>query len=181
MKHNNRIRYSLIYIFIGFLCFITNGFAFTQQQLNTPTGFWLTFDDKTKKARGIVEIYQEKDGSISGKTLGGLYIPGLKWSSHCKGCIKPFTDQELDGMRFMWGFKKEHSHDNKYKGSIFDPDSKTKIYKSKLWLTDGGKNLKVRGYILFLYRTQTWQRLDNEQLQQYLAQSKKDKKQYADQ
>ena len=40
-------------------------------------------------------------------------------------------------------------------GTILDPEN-GKIYKCKIWLEDG--KLKVRGYIMFLYRTQTWHR-----------------------
>ena len=41
-------------------------------------------------------------------------------------------------------------------GTILDP-KKGKIYDCKLWVEDG--NLKVRGYLFFLYRTQTWFRV----------------------
>ena len=38
-------------------------------------------------------------------------------------------------------------------GSICDPKN-GKVYDCKMWLEDG--NLKVRGYVAFFYRTQTW-------------------------
>ena len=38
-------------------------------------------------------------------------------------------------------------------GDILDPEN-GKVYRCKLWVEDG--KLKVRGYISFLYRTQTW-------------------------
>ena len=37
--------------------------------------------------------------------------------------------------------------------SIMDPKKGT-VYDCKLWIEGG--NLKVRGYVLFIYRTQTW-------------------------
>lgn len=40
-------------------------------------------------------------------------------------------------------------------GTILDPES-GKVYDCKLWVEDG--QLKVRGYIAFFYRTQTWVR-----------------------
>jgi uncharacterized protein (DUF2147 family) len=39
-------------------------------------------------------------------------------------------------------------------GTILDPESGSE-YQCKLWLSDEG-TLKVRGYIAFFYRTQTW-------------------------
>jgi uncharacterized protein (DUF2147 family) len=44
-------------------------------------------------------------------------------------------------------------------GEILDPDTGN-VYRVKIWLEDGGKSLKVRGYIGFslLGRTQQWTR-----------------------
>jgi uncharacterized protein (DUF2147 family) len=43
---------------------------------------------------------------------------------------------------------------NEYsEGTILDPNN-GKVYKYKIFRD--GKNLAVRGYIAFLYRTQTW-------------------------
>ena len=44
----------------------------------------------------------------------------------------------------------------RYKGgTILDPED-GKVYKAEVWVEDG--KLKVRGYIGFLYKTQTWQK-----------------------
>jgi uncharacterized protein (DUF2147 family) len=40
-------------------------------------------------------------------------------------------------------------------GTIMDPDN-GKVYDCKLWVEDG--KLKVRGYVAFFFRTQTWVR-----------------------
>ena len=42
-------------------------------------------------------------------------------------------------------------------GTILDPKS-GKIYDCEIWRD--GEELKVRGYIAFLYRTQTWLKAD---------------------
>jgi uncharacterized protein (DUF2147 family) len=43
-----------------------------------------------------------------------------------------------------------------YKGrTILDPED-GKVYKAEIWTEDG--KLKVRGYVGFFYRTQTWLR-----------------------
>jgi uncharacterized protein (DUF2147 family) len=36
-----------------------------------------------------------------------------------------------------------------------------KKYKAEIWLENG--NLKMRGYVGFIYRTQTWLRVDKEE------------------
>ena len=38
-------------------------------------------------------------------------------------------------------------------GTILDP-KKGEVYDCKIWVEDG--KLQVRGYVMFLYRTQTW-------------------------
>ena len=38
-------------------------------------------------------------------------------------------------------------------GDILDPEN-GKVYRCKIWVENG--KLMVRGYIAFLYRTQTW-------------------------
>jgi len=47
----------------------------------------------------------------------------------------------------------EKDEDEWGNGTILDPEN-GKIYRCKLWVEDG--KLMVRGYIAFLYRTQTW-------------------------
>ena len=42
-------------------------------------------------------------------------------------------------------------------GEILDPNN-GKIYDCKIWL-EGNDILKVRGYVGFFYRTQTWKRV----------------------
>ena len=41
-------------------------------------------------------------------------------------------------------------------GKILDPEE-GKVYTCKMWIEDG--DLKVRGYLGFFYRTQTWKKL----------------------
>ncbi len=55
------------------------------------------------------------------------------------------------------------SHKDYWKnGTIMDPED-GKVYKCSMWLDkDNPDELKVRGYILFLYRTQTWYRVKDE-------------------
>ncbi len=51
--------------------------------------------------------------------------------------------------------------DDEYEdGTIMDPNN-GKIYDCKLWVDKNNERiLKVRGYIAFFYRTQTWHRVE---------------------
>ena len=116
------------------------------------TGLWKTIDDETGKKKSIVEIY-EQDGKYFGKIVKLFLEPDEDQNPICDECPDddPRKDQPSLGMVILENLEKV---DGKYKnGKILDPGN-GKIYKCKLWLEDG--NLRLRGYILFLYRTQTW-------------------------
>ncbi|MCK5097075.1 MAG: DUF2147 domain-containing protein [Desulfobacteraceae bacterium] len=116
------------------------------------TGLWKTIDDETGKKKAIVEIY-EQDGKYFGKTIKLFLEPDEDQNPTCDECSDddPRKDQPSLGMVILENLEKV---DGKYKnGEILDPGN-GKIYKCKLWLEDG--KLRLRGYILFFYRTQTW-------------------------
>ncbi len=139
--------------------------AFSKAQLQSPAGYWLTIDDKTGKPRGVVQIYLTQKGELEGKTIAGLYIKGFPWRKTCTGCVGQFANKNIQGMVFMWGYQQKA---NKWVGGkVFDIDSNKSIYRSSLWLTNGGQKLHLRGYILFFHRTQTWDRLTSAQVKNY--------------
>ena len=167
------------------LCFNTiPAFAsFTQQQLSSPVGYWLMIDDKANKPRAVIKIYpvrSKKGTTLSGKFILGLYIPGRNWSKYCKGCVAPWTNKPIQNMTFIWGFQKSgNAWDSPWiNGKIFDIESDKDIYSSKIWLTHGGRQLKVRGYLFVFFRTQTWMRLTRSQVRYYMALYKRQVKQH---
>jgi len=99
----------------------------------------------------VVEI-AERDGKLYGKILE-LFNPP-KPNPVCEECdeddsryMKPVMGMEI--IREM-----EAHDDGKWEhGNIMDPEN-GKVYRCKLWVEEG--KLRVRGYIAFLYRTQTW-------------------------
>jgi uncharacterized protein (DUF2147 family) len=123
---------------------------------DTAAGTWRTFDDKTKKPKGEVEIYEE-GGLYYGK-IGKSLDPADKSKTHCTPCKGEFKDQLLTGMRFMWGFKR--NGDKYTNGKILDPDSGD-IYSATMHLKDNGNTLILRGYlgIPLFGRSQTWERV----------------------
>lgn len=112
-------------------------------------GRWVTVDDKTGKQKSIINLYKQGD-----KLFGKIekLLPGAAFTvcNKCKGADK---GKPLTGMNIIKNMK--FDGEKWSNGTIFDP-KKGKTYNSKLW-REGGK-LKVRGYIGFLYRTQTWNR-----------------------
>jgi len=113
-------------------------------------GQWQTVDDKTGKTNATVELY-EQDGKVYGK-IAQLFQETGKPEPVCTKCIDERKDQKVRGMVIIKDLDKKG---NEWSGgTILDP-KEGKIYKCKIWLEEG--KLKVRGYIGFFFRTQTWQ------------------------
>jgi uncharacterized protein (DUF2147 family) len=110
-------------------------------------------DDKTGKVKSVVEIH-EQGGKLFGK-IASLVEPNdaqgrPKVCSKCTGADK---DAPIVGLLIIRGLGLDG---DRYKGgTILDPED-GKIYKAELWVEDG--KLKVRGYLGFFYKTQTWLR-----------------------
>ncbi len=113
-------------------------------------GHWKTYDDKSGNARSIVEI-TKRDGKAYGVIQKVFLQPGEPEDPLCIECEDHRKDQPILGMEVITGLEK--NGDTWEGGEILDPES-GRTYRCKIWLEDG--KLKVRGYLAFLYRTQTW-------------------------
>ncbi len=115
-------------------------------------GKWKTIDDNTGKERSIVEIYEES-GQFFGKILRTIPAPGDDPDPLCTECKGEKKNKKVNGLVIIEGMQ---ANDNGEfdDGTILDPEN-GKVYDCKLWVAEDG-TLKVRGYLLFLYRTQTW-------------------------
>ncbi len=113
-------------------------------------GKWKTIDDNTGKPRSVVEIY-EKDGKAYGKILKLFREPGEDPDPVCDECTDYRKNQRVIGMTIITDMVRDG--DEWEDGEILDPEN-GKIYDCKLWVEDG--KLKVRGYVAFFFRTQTW-------------------------
>lgn len=122
----------------------------------SPVGLWKNIDDVSGKPKALIRI-SDNGGVLQGK-IEKLFRPADQdQNPKCDKCADARKDQPIVGMVFMSGLKKDG--DEYTGGEILDPDN-GKIYKSKMELADGGKKLKVRGYIgvPMLGRSQTWVR-----------------------
>ena len=122
----------------------------------TPVGLWKTIDDETKTEKSLVRI-TENGGVLNGK-IEKLLDPS-KQDSKCDKCEGARKDQPIMGMTIVEGVKKNADEPYWDGGTILDPNN-GKTYKVRLTPKDGGKSMEVRGFIAFLYRNQTWQRVE---------------------
>ena len=134
------------------LCFMALAFA----EENSIVGKWKTIDDKTGEPKSIVKIY-EQDGKYFGQITELFRKPGEDPDPVCDKCPDkdPRKDQPTKGMVILKDLVKKG--DTYSDGKILDP-KEGKIYTCKLWVEKG--DLKVRGYIAFFFRTQTWHRVE---------------------
>ena len=121
------------------------------------TGTWKTIDDETGKPKSLVEI-SEKDGKLFGTIVKLFREEGEDPDPICDDCEDDRKDQKVIGMEIIRDMVKDD--DEWEDGTICDPKN-GKVYDCKLWIDeDNPKQLNVRGYIAFFYRTQYWQRVD---------------------
>ncbi|WP_405382496.1 DUF2147 domain-containing protein [Maribacter sp. LLG6340-A2] len=119
-------------------------------------GKWKTIDDRTGLPKGVIEIY-EKDGLMYGKVI--KILEEGKEGVTCTKCDGALKDKPVEGMEIITAG--EPNDDGEWKGKrLFDPEQ-AMTFRFKIWLNpDNSDELKVRGYLAFIYRTQTWVRVE---------------------
>jgi uncharacterized protein (DUF2147 family) len=129
------------------------------EESDSPVGKWKTFDDKTGRAKSIVQITEE-NGELTGKVLEVLESPA---GPHplCQPCVGERKDQPIEGMTILWRAKKNGA--SWEDGEILDPEN-GKIYHVILTILTNGQKLEVRGYfgIPAIGRRQIWQRQEDQ-------------------
>lgn len=124
----------------------------------TVFGKWKTVDDRNGMPKAIVEIYRE-NGLLQAKIIE-ILEKGQE-NARCTKCKGEFKNRRVLGLKIFHNLQKNDK--GEYKGSkMLDPEHGM-TFRGKLWLDPKDRNkLKVRGYLAFLYRTQTWHRLMEE-------------------
>lgn len=138
----------LVAIFLSIFLSCTH-VAFGQTSI---VGQWKTIDDDSGKPKSIVEIYKKGD-QYFGKVVKLFREPGEEQDPICEECDEDDSryNHKVIGMEIL---KNTRFEDDEYvDGEILDPEN-GKIYSCKLWIEED--KLKLRGYIGFFYRTQTW-------------------------
>ncbi len=120
-------------------------------------GDWKTIDDETNKPKSIVHIFVQNN-KMYGKIAKLFKEPSEDQDPLCDKCVGSLYNKKIIGMQIINGLVED---DGEWEGDngILDPKN-GKYYDCKLWLDEDDPNiLHVRGYIGFIYRTQTWHRV----------------------
>lgn len=121
-------------------------------------GQWKTFDDSTLQPKSVVMI-SESEAQAFGSIEKIFPQPGRPAEPLCELCVGDMKNKPVIGLQILKGLKKKNETEWDG-GEITDPEN-GKTYSCKVELIDGGKKLKVRGYLGFslIGRTQIWERL----------------------
>ena len=129
---------------------------------HSAVGLWRNIDDQTGFSKGLIRIYQNDDGTYSGKVADITPHPGYTPKEICDKCPGADRNKPIIGMTILRNFKISPTNPLEYAGGmILDPTS-GKLYKSKLRLNSTGKRLSLRGYVgvELIGRSQTWIRVE---------------------
>ncbi len=140
-----------LYLFLSLVLLLLTCLSSLAQDV---LGKWRTIDDETGEAKSIVEIYKVGD-YYNGKIVKLFREEGQDPDPICDKCPKDDAryNQKIIGMEILRNLKKEK--EEYVGGTVLKPDE-GKIYKCKIWIED--KQLHIRGYWGFFYRTQVWQK-----------------------
>lgn len=121
-------------------------------------GQWHTIDDETGEVKSLVTLSVAEDGMMVGIITKVLAADsGDGFCDKCEGDLK---DQPIEGMKFIWGFKKIAEGEWE-EGKLLDPETGD-IYSGNITITDDASRLDVRGYVgISLFgRSQTWEKVE---------------------
>ena len=121
-------------------------------------GRWTTIDDETGKPKSVVRIFQ-KDGKVYGQIEKLFRAPEEDQNPLCVECRGELKDKPIIGMTILRDL--EQDDDEWTDGTVLDP-ANGKTYDVTISVQEGGRKLKVRGYlgISLLGRTPYWVRAD---------------------
>lgn len=139
-------------LMIGAVCL----FFAIPSEAQSVFGKWKTIDDRTGNPKAIINIYKE-DGMMHGMVVE-ILEPG-KEDATCHKCEGKRKDQPVLGMKIIEDL--EENGEGIWKGkTLFDPEQ-AMTFRCKIWLNpDNSDELMVRGYLAFIFRTQTWVRAE---------------------
>lgn len=116
-------------------------------------GFWESIDENTGEVTAWWEFFVTDEG-LRGTVIK---VPDEPDDILCDKCTGEYKDVPIIGTQWLQ-LNKRNKDGSWEEGFIIDSQT-GKQYRAKVWLD--GEDLKLRGYIGFFYRTQTWKRAED--------------------
>ena len=123
--------------------------------LSSPVGLWAPTDGEGRPL-GLIRIF-EREGAFYGRIEPSS--PADDYSARCTRCTGDRKDQPIIGLVIMRHLRLKGGE--YVGGDILNPNTGG-IYRCKFHLMDGGRKLRMRGYlgISLLGHSLTWVRMD---------------------
>ncbi len=130
-------------------------FVFSSINGQDVVGKWRHYDEETHLINTIVETYIKND-SLFAKIVV-VYNYDKPDTLKCTNCPGTWNNKNIVGLNVINGITKK---DDYWEGdqALIDPETQ-EVYDCRIWFQDG--NLKVRGYVGFLYQTIDWYPLES--------------------
>jgi uncharacterized protein (DUF2147 family) len=108
-------------------------------------------------------LFEKKDDAYVGRIVKGFLKPGEKRLDTCEKCPGDRKGARMLGLTIVYSMKRDGLHYDD--GAILDPRDGS-MYHAMMDLSDDGKDLSVRGYVMIkaLGQTQVWHRLPADSL-----------------
>lgn len=131
----------------------------------SPVGFWAAKDDHTGQVLSVIQIWQDGAGSYNGRVyeIKNITVNGVpqKADDICKTCTGNLLNKPMLCLQVVYDMQqKAGTTDTWENGKAYDPKSDN-TYHAKMWLTNKGNTLSLRGFIMMplFGRTQEWTRV----------------------
>ena len=135
-----------------FLALPLLGVSLVAAAADPVVGRWKTIDDETGKAKSIVEITQNSNGTFSGR-ITEILSSDKGPNPICDKCKDDRKNKPIKGMEIIRAMRKDGAT---YSGGTILRPADGKVFKSKMALADGGKKLNVSGCVAFICKEQVW-------------------------
>jgi uncharacterized protein (DUF2147 family) len=124
-------------------------------------GLWEQSDSDGKV--GAWFLFEKKDDVYVGRLVKGFLKPGEKALITCEKCPGDRKGAHMMGLTIVYDMKRDGLHYDD--GMILDPRDGS-MYHAMMDLSEDGKELSVRGYLLIkaLGQTQVWRRLPDDSM-----------------
>jgi len=152
------LRYFVIMVVtLGSTIFSLNCSAYSRSGKFSAVGYWQTRDKKTNNPSGVVRVYYRK-GMFYGKIIRIYRQNGHLPTDRCVKCTGANKNKRILGILTIRDMVYQNGVYRN--GRVLDPNN-GKEYHARMWVTDNGQQLKLRGYIgIPLFgRTAVWHRI----------------------
>lgn len=121
-------------------------------------GFWHSIDDESGEITAVWQL-ETRDNQLVGHIVDYPNAKAADICDKCTGKLSEFLNKPIKGTTWM---QFNQFDDGTWEDGFIIDSGKGKKYDAKVWID--GEFLRLRGYVGFFYRTQTWAKASTGQM-----------------